>query len=88
MPNIKQAKKRVVTQSFQRSKNHSFKTEMRSAVRKVEGLISEDKKEEAQDALKTAVRKIDKAVSKGLIHRNNGNRHKSRLHKKVKNLSA
>ncbi|MFC0522546.1 30S ribosomal protein S20 [Pontibacillus salicampi] len=88
MANIKQAKKRVVTQSFQRAKNHSFKSDMRSAVKLVEGLISENKKEEAQQALLTATRKIDKAVGKGIIHANNGNRHKSRLTKKVNELTA
>ncbi len=88
MPNIKSAKKRVVTQNASRAQNQSFKADMRSAVKKVEGLVSEKKKQQAEEALKTAAQKIDKAVGKGLIHKNNGNRQKARLTKKVQELTS
>ncbi|KGX83725.1 30S ribosomal protein S20 [Pontibacillus marinus] len=88
MPNIKSAKKRVVTQNASRAQNQSFKADMRSAVKRVENLVSENKKQEAEEALKSAAQKIDKAVGKGLIHKNNGNRKKARLSKKVQELTA
>lgn len=88
MPNIKSAKKRVITQESSRAQNHSVKADMRSAIKRVESLVSENNKQEAKEAYQTAVRKIDKAVGKGLIHKNNGNRKKAKLSKKVDNLSA
>lgn len=88
MPNIKSAKKRVVTQNASRAQNQSFKADMRSAMKRVEDLVGENNKEKAEEALKTAAQKIDKAVTKGLIHKNNGNRKKARLSKKVQELTA
>ncbi|KGX88933.1 30S ribosomal protein S20 [Pontibacillus litoralis] len=88
MANIKQTKKRVGTQAAQRAQNQSVKSDMRSAIKQVDTLVNENKKAEAVDALKVAVKKIDKAVGKGLIQKNNGNRQKARLSQKVNTLSA
>ncbi|MBH0229933.1 30S ribosomal protein S20 [Halobacillus yeomjeoni] len=88
MPNIKSAKKRVQVNADARALNAAFKSDMRSAVKRVEKLVSQKDtdKESAQQALKTAVKKIDKAVQRGALHKNNGNRTKSRLTKKVNAL--
>ncbi|WP_148436811.1 MULTISPECIES: 30S ribosomal protein S20 [Gracilibacillus] len=88
MANIKSAIKRVRTNEDRRQLNQSVKSDMRSYVKKVEALIDQKDVEGATSALQTAVQKIDKAVQKGLVHQNKGNRQKSRLTKKVNQLSA
>lgn len=88
MPNIKSAIKRVKTSNVHRSQNHSEKSDMRSAVKRVETLVAENNAASAKDALNTAVKKIDKAAQKGLIHKNNASRQKARLTKKVNDLGA
>ncbi|MGP4074465.1 30S ribosomal protein S20 [Halobacillus sp. K22] len=86
MPNIKSAKKRVRLNDDARYLNAAFKSDMRTAVKRVEKLVSSNEKDSAKDALSTAVKKIDKAVQRGALHKNNGNRTKSRLSKKVNAL--
>ncbi|ASF39965.1 MULTISPECIES: 30S ribosomal protein S20 [Halobacillus] len=86
MPNIKSAKKRVRINDEARYLNAAFKSDMRTAVKRVEKLVSSNEKDSAKDALSTAVKKIDKAVQRGALHKNNGNRTKSRLSKKVNAL--
>ncbi|WP_138415686.1 30S ribosomal protein S20 [Aquibacillus sediminis] len=88
MANIKSAIKRVRTSNDSRAHNISIKTDMRSQIKRVESLVESKDAENAKSALETAVQKIDKAVQKGLIHQNKGNRQKSRLAKKVNELSA
>ncbi|TCT27041.1 small subunit ribosomal protein S20 [Melghiribacillus thermohalophilus] len=88
MANIKSAIKRAKTNEERRMRNLSMKTEMRTYIKKVEKLIEEKNAEQAQDVLKEAVSKIDKCVQKGIIHKNNGDRKKSRLMKKVANIGA
>ncbi|MFC4388472.1 30S ribosomal protein S20 [Gracilibacillus marinus] len=88
MANIKSAIKRVRTNEESRVHNQSIKTDMRSHIKKVEKLVETNDVDNAKSALLAAVKKIDKAVQKGLIHKNKGNRQKSRLTKKVNGLSA
>lgn len=88
MANIKSAIKRVDTNNKKRELNLSFKSAMRTEIKRVEKLIVSKDATEAQSALKVAIKKIDKAVQKGIIHKNTGNRQKSRLSKQVNQLSA
>ncbi|MDL4841482.1 30S ribosomal protein S20 [Aquibacillus rhizosphaerae] len=88
MANIKSAIKRVRTNNDQRAHNISIKTDMRSQIKRVESLVEGKDTTNAQAALQKAVTKIDKAVQKGIIHKNKGNRQKARLTKKVNELSA
>lgn len=88
MANLKSAIKRVRTNDTKRLLNQSFKSEMRSQIKQVETLIEANDIENAKVAFQAASKKIDKTVQKGIIHKNNGNRQKSRLAKKLKNLSA
>ncbi|MRG86654.1 30S ribosomal protein S20 [Salinibacillus xinjiangensis] len=88
MPNIKSAIKRVRINEDSRNQQQAFKSEMRSSVKRVEDLVEQKNAEQAKDALKDAVSKIDKAVQKGIIHKNNGDRKKSSLYKKVNGLGA
>ncbi|MRH43065.1 30S ribosomal protein S20 [Aquibacillus halophilus] len=88
MANMKSAIKRVRINSDHRAQNLSVKTDMRNQIRRVESLINSNDVEKATSAFESATHKIDKAVQKGIIHKNKGNRQKSRLAKKIKNLSA
>ena len=86
MANIKSAIKRVTVNNKKRANNGPQKTEMRSEIRRVENLVEANDVENAKAALKNNVKRIDKAVQKGLIHKNAGDRQKSRLTKKVNSL--
>ena len=83
MPNIKSAKKRVITTSKARIANSSEKSSMRTAIKKVEKATS---KEDATKLLNEVTKKLDKAASKGLVHKNYAARQKSRLTQKVNSL--
>lgn len=88
MANIKSAKKRVLVNQKKHDLNQSYKSDMRSQIKRVEKLVQTNDAENAKSALQKATKKIDKAVQKGIVHQNNGNRQKSRLTKKVNELSA
>jgi small subunit ribosomal protein S20 len=88
MPNIKSAIKRVKVSDEHRAHNISIKSDMRTAVRNAETLINNNDVENAKEALKIAIQKLDKAARKGLIHKNTADRKKSRLSKKLNSLSA
>jgi len=84
MPNIKSAIKRVKVNATKNERNATAKSAMRTVVKKAEtGLANND----ATSVLE-ATRKLDKAVSKGLIHKNAAARKKSRLMKKANKLNA
>jgi small subunit ribosomal protein S20 len=86
MPNIKSAIKRVKVSEKRRLRNASQKSALRTAVKAAEAAISANA-ESAQEALILAAKKLDKAASKGLIHKNAANRKKSRLAKKLNALA-
>ncbi|MFB4166532.1 30S ribosomal protein S20 [Virgibacillus sp. JSM 102003] len=88
MANIKSAIKRVETNKSKHDQNLQYKSDMRSQIKRVEKLVEAKDVEGAKSALQTTVKKIDKAVQKGVIHQNKGDRQKSRLNKKVNELSA
>lgn len=83
MPNIKQAKKRVRQAEATRMQNKHHRSTMRSAVKKVEAAIAEGDKEQATSAYKGAVSALDSLVGKGILHKNNAARKKSRLNKHI-----
>ena len=87
MPNIKSAIKRVKTAEQKRSNNITAKSSMRTAVKNAEVAIANND-ENVKDALLAATRKLDKAASKGLIHKNAAARKKSRLAKRLNKLNA
>lgn len=61
---------------------------MRTAIKRVEKAIQAKQVEQVRDLLKKAIPLIDKAASKGIIHRNNAARHVSRITQKVNTLEA
>lgn len=82
MPNIKSAIKRVRTTELANARNAKAKSAMRSSVKKAE-LASTNKDENADASVKAAIKQVEKAASKGLIHRNTAARKKSRLMKQA-----
>ena len=87
MANIKQQKKRNLTNEKQRLMNASFKSSLKTAIKAVEKAVEDKNKEAAALALNEANTKLDKAVSKGFLQKNNASRHKSRLQKLVNTLA-
>ncbi|MHC5247988.1 30S ribosomal protein S20 [Enterococcus sp. HY326] len=82
MPNIESAIKRVRTSEIAGAKNSSQKSAMRTAIKKFEDAVAAGA--DNVDALyKDAVTAIDKAETKGLIHKNKAGRDKSRLSKQL-----
>lgn len=88
MANLKSAIKRVRSTNKKHEQNQSLKSEMRSQIKHVESLIQANDLENAKAAFQKASKKIDQTVQKGIIHKNNGNRQKSRLAKSLKSVSA
>ena len=83
MPNIKSAKKRVLTNAKKRDNNIVTKSSMKTAIKKSEKAIKANEKELADANLQVALKRIDKAASKGLIKKNAAARQKSRLTKQT-----
>lgn len=88
MPNIKSAIKRVKVSDERRAHNGAFKSDMRSAIKRFEAFVNNNDVENAKSALVEAVKKLDKAARKGLIHSNVAARKKSSLTKKFNGISA
>ncbi|HEY7064024.1 MAG TPA: 30S ribosomal protein S20 [Chloroflexota bacterium] len=87
MPNTKSAIKMMRVAERRRVRNKAVRSSVRTFVRKAEQAIGEGG-EATAEALRAAVRALDKAATKGIIHRNNAARRKSRLMKKVHRASA
>ncbi|WP_035053370.1 30S ribosomal protein S20 [Carnobacterium pleistocenium] len=82
MPNIEAAIKRVRTSEKSAVQNNVQKSSMRTAIKKYVQAI-EAGNENSEQLLKEAIKSIDMAASKGLIHKNKANRDKSRLSAKL-----
>ncbi|MBL0388392.1 30S ribosomal protein S20 [Tumebacillus sp. ITR2] len=87
MPNIKSAVKRVKTTSTRTLRNAAAKSALRTSIKKFEAAVAANDANSAT-LLKQATRALDKAVSKGLLHKNTASRKKSRLTKKFNQASA
>lgn len=83
MPNIKSAKKRVKITAVKRAANMSSRSALKTTLKKSLSSITAGNLEVAQNDLRQAIISLDKAVSKGLIHKNQAARRKSRLTKKL-----
>ena len=88
MANIKSAKKRVLIAEANRQRNVAFKTSIKTAVKKTLELAKGEDKEALNAALSKAYQLCDKAVVKGISHKNTAARKKSRLTLAVKKISA
>ena len=83
MANTQSAIKRVRSSERKRRANQVHRSRARSFVKKTRRLLAAGQIEEAELAAKEAVRALDKAAQKGVIHKNNAARRKSRLMKRL-----
>ena len=88
MANIKSAKKRVLIAEANRQRNVAFKSSIKTAVKKALALATEGAKEDLVAAISHVYKLCDKAVSKGILHKNTASRKKSRLTKAINKLMA
>ena len=79
MPNIKSAKKRVLVSATKQARNKADKTALKTILKKVDA--------DTNDNVKVAVKAVDKAAAKGIIHKNAAARKKSQLAKKLNAVS-
>ncbi len=79
MPNIKSSKKDVISSKIAYEKNKAEKSAMKTAIKKFEIAVANGDRAVAVEAHKLAVKAIDKAVLRGLLHKNNAARKKSSM---------
>ncbi len=87
MPNIKSAKKRVLVNEANYQRNKAYRSALRTAVKKADAAI-ESKDADAAVAVKVAVKKIDQAASKGILHKNTAAHKKSKLVNRLNSINA
>ena len=87
MPNIKSSKKDVVSSKIAYEKNKADKSALKTNLKKFEAAVEGGDKTAAQSAYKVAVQSVDKAVGKGLLHKNNAARKKSSMTLKLNKLA-
>ena len=87
MANIKSAKKRILVTDTRAARNKSIRSEVKTAIKKVEAAVAANDKDAAKAALTVAISTIESASSKGVYHKNNAGRKVSRLTKLVNTLA-
>ena len=88
MANIKSQKKRVLTNEKARQRNRAVKSSLKTAVKKVHTAVAAGDVDAANEALKDASRQLDKAASKGVIHKNQAANRKAGLAKMVQGAAS
>ena len=88
MPNHKSSEKRVRQNEKRRVINRNNKGRLRTSIRKLRAALTEADASAVQELLPATISTIDKAVQKGVIHRNAAARYKSRLTTRVNQSSA
>ncbi len=87
MPNIKSAKKRVLTDKRKCEENVLASSRMKNSIKKLEKTVDEGNAEESKELLKTTFKNIDKAQDINIIHKKKAARLKSRLQKSVNEIN-
>lgn len=86
MANIKSQKKRILTAEKARQRNKAVRSELKTAIKTVRTAVEAGKLEDAQVAANKASRLLDKAASKGIVHKNQAAQRKSGVQKLVNTL--
>jgi small subunit ribosomal protein S20 len=87
MPNHKSAEKRVRQTAKRNLVNRNNKSRLRTQIKKLRAAIATGDTAQSQELLVPTISAIDKAVNKGVLHRNTAARHKSRLTMHVNKLA-
>jgi len=88
MANVKNAKKKIKQIAKTTKANECLKSTVKNAIKNTDKAVLAGNKENAEKSLKLAIKSLDNAKSKGLVHRNKVDREKSRLTKKVNNMET
>ena len=87
MPNIKSSKKDVIRSKIAYEKNKANKSELKTNLKKFDAALANGDKAEVEAAYKVAIKAVDQAVNKGLLHKNNAARKKSSMTLKLSKLA-
>ena len=87
MPNIKSAEKRVLIARERNARNKVEKTKLKNAMKKFDAAVAEGNRETAEGAYKVAVKTVDRAAGKGLLHKNNAAHKKSAMAAKLNEMA-
>ena len=87
MPNIKSAKKRVLVAQAKAMQNKAAKSALKTQIKKFDAAVAEGNRSEADIAYKVAVKAMDQAAAKGLVHKNNAANKKSSMTIKLNKLA-
>ena len=87
MPNIKSAMKRDEKSKLQNLKNKAEKSALKTNLKKFDAAVADGNREQADSAYKAAVKSIDQAVNKGILHKNAAARKKSQITLKMNKLA-
>ena len=88
MPNIKSSSKRVLLSQKAAAKNKAAKSLIKTNIKKFYAAANAGDREAAEHAYKSAVKTVDRAATKGLIHKNKAARRKSALSKKLNSIAG
>lgn len=88
MANIKSQQKRVLTNEKRRQRNQSVRSAVRTEIRKFRAAVEAGDQAAAEAQLRTAGRALDKAVTKGVFHRNNAANKKSSMARAFNKMGA
>jgi small subunit ribosomal protein S20 len=86
LPNIKSAKKRVQLSEVRNVRNKAERSALKTTLKKFDAAVAEGNRTEAEGTYKVAVKAIDKAAAKGLLHKNNAAHKKSAMTLKLNNV--
>ena len=86
MPNIKSAKKRVIVNATKAARNKATNSALKTAIKKANAAIDANDAAKAE-AVKVAVKKLDQAAAKGLLHKNNAAHKKSAMAIKLNEMA-
>jgi len=87
MPNIKSAEKRVLLSKARNEKNKAAKSVLKTNLKKFDAAVDSGNREAAESAYKVAVKTVDRAATKGLIHKNKAAHRKSALTVKLNSMA-
>ena len=87
MPNIKSAKKRVRVIATKTLTNKTINSELKTDIKKA-NLAIDNKAEDKAEAVRIAIKRIDQASAKGILHKNTAARRKSALARKINSVNA
>ena len=88
MANVKNAKNKIKQINKVTLANQQLKSTVKNAIKETDKAVAAGNKERAEDRLKLAIKSLDNAKVKGLVHKNKVDREKSRLTKKVNTMEV